>query len=944
MILNESTTHLTKLAERVKSASPLMGTGKKTARIMVVQESPYQAEWKRKEYMGGRGGTLFKSALGEVGIDIDDVYFTAVVKYPTPEDRLPTVDEMKESMDLMWAEIEIINPDIIVPTGNLSMKFLMGQTAITKSRGKLHEVDGRKFFPIIHPNLVLKQPKYLTFFSEDMINLESILNGTKVEGRETYQKERKYCETYDDAIGELRRLMSLPDGHKVVVDLETVKTNPFIARVSGNTRTKTLFPDSLIPKIVAIGFSDRPGYGSAIPLYHRQTPFSGNQLGTIVKFIRWLFEDCKLEFVAHNGKFDIKWLRAWLNVYVDNLIWDTMLIHYLTITEEKGTHGLKDLAWLETDMGGYDDALDKEKPKGEDEGNYDLVDWDVLKVYLADDCDVTYRLLDKYLPNIEENPENKWLWDNILVPGYYTLLDIECNGAFVDRNHLQFLTNNYPKEIERIEQKLMQFPEVIDMVRERKEKWAERCAIGQIKKANRTAEEQQKFEWYKKYDPSKGGDKVNFGSPAQLKELLFERLGLETPILTDKGEELKRMGEEITAEHYSTNEDSLKIMAKQHPIAEILMEIRKVNHLNNNFVTGMWAHLDPEGFVHGSYNIHGTVTGRLSSNEPNMQQMPRKSNDPMTFQYWHEIKSMFVSRFGDDGVIMQYDYSQLEVRILAVFAQDPTLIELYRSGADMHKATAASAFGIGIDEVSKDQRTAAKKIVFGIVYQESARGLSEDLRSEGIDMSVEECELFIRNYFKRFPYVEKWIKEVKRFAKRNKYVVTKTNRRRNLPTIDSTDKSIASEAERQAVNAPIQSTGSDCTMMSLILINKWLKETNKRSKIIITVHDSIVLDCPKDEAIEVSKKVKHIMEHLAEYNDFYKFLGDVPIVSEMEIGYSYGEAFEATVEELEEQGIDGFLQAQLAKKKEKEEKAYKEAEDNGDNIPHYVRGYWNKAV
>ncbi|MMZ60458.1 DNA polymerase I [compost metagenome] len=258
----------------------------------------------------------------------------------------------------------------------------------------------------------------------------------------------------------------------------------------------------------------------------------------------------------------------------------------------------------------------------------------------------------------------------------------------------------------------------------------------------------------------------------------------------------------------------------------------------------------------------------------------------------------------------------------------------------MHKATAASAFGIELDEVTKDQRTAAKKIVFGIVYQESAKGLSEDLRAEGIDMSVAECERFIANYFSRFPKVEKWIKDIKRFAKRNKFVKTLTNRIRNLPGLDSTDRSIASEAERQAVNAPIQSTGSDCTMMSLITINRWLKENNMRSRICITVHDSIVLDCPKDEAIVVAKKVKHIMENLAQYNEFYKFLGDVPIVSEMEIGYSYGNAFECTVEDLEEQGVDGFIQEQLEKKKQKEASFFQEAEKKGIKIPSYVHGYW----
>jgi DNA polymerase I-like protein with 3'-5' exonuclease and polymerase domains len=213
-------------------------------------------------------------------------------------------------------------------------------------------------------------------------------------------------------------------------------------------------------------------------------------------------------------------------------------------------------------------------------------------------------------------------------------------------------------------------------------------------------------------------------------------------------------------------------------------------------------------------------------------------------------------------------------------------------------------------------------------------------------MSVQECERFIQKYFARFPKVNRWIRDIKKFAKRNKYVETKTGRRRHLPAIDSSDNSVANEALRQAVNAPIQSTGSDCTLMSLILINAWLKENSMKSKICITVHDSIVLDVHKSEAIIVAKKVKDIMENLAKYHEDYSFLGDVPIVSEMEIGYSYGNSFECgmDLDDLEKYGIDNFLKECLDEKHAKEQKAYKEYEEAGKDIPTYVRNYWESKV
>ncbi|UAV84410.1 DNA polymerase [Bacillus phage phi18] len=910
---------------------PMKGQGTKKAKVLFVQENPFDYEYRKKRYMTGKSGKLLKFGLAEVGIDPDeDVYYTSIVKYPTPENRLPTPDELKESMDFMWAEIEVVDPDIIVPTGNLSLKFLTKMTAITKVRGKLYEIEGRKFFPMIHPNLVLKQPKYQDFFIKDLDNLAALLEGKKPKNVLAFKKERRYCDTFEEAIDEIKRYLELPAGSRVVIDLETVKTNPFIEKVTMKKTTLEMYPMSQQPKIVGIGLSDKSGYGCAIPLYHRENLMPGNQIGTIVKFLRKLLEREDLEFIAHNGKFDIRWLRASLDIQLQNLIWDTMLIHYLCITEEKNTHGLKDLAWLETDMGGYDDALDGEKPKGEDEGNYDLIPWDILKVYLADDCDVTYRLSEKYIPLVEENEEKKWLWENIMVPGYYTLLDIEMDGIYVDKEWLEVLRVSYEKEIARLEDKMREFPEVVAMEREKRDRWKERVMIGTIKPANRTPEQQEKFKTYKKYDPSKGGDKFSFGSHKQLGELLFDRMGLETVIFTDKGAP-------------STNDDSLKFMESQSDFVKVLMEFRKANHLYNNFVSKLSLMIDPDGIVHPSYNIHGTVTGRLSSNEPNAQQFPRKVNTPTLFQYNFEIKKLFTSRFGDDGVIVQFDYSQLELRILAVISQDPTLIELYRSGADLHKAVASDAFGVTIEEVSKDQRTASKKIQFGIVYQESARGLSEDLRAEGITMSEKECEVFIKKYFKRFPKVSKWIRDIKKHVKRHKYVKTLTGRTRNLPDIDSIDQSKANEAERQAVNTPIQGTGSDCTLMSLILINQWLRESGLRSRICITVHDSIVLDSPKDEVIEVAKKVKHIMENLGEYNEFYKFLGDVPILSEMEIGRNYGDAFEATIEDLEEHGVDGFIDMKEKEKLEKDMKYFTEIIDNGGSVPEYARIYWENV-
>lgn len=581
----------------------LMGQGTKDCKIMVVQEGLTEIEGRRKKYMTGKAERLFVAALCEAGINIEDVYFTSIVKCSAPEDRPPLPDEARACMDYLLAEIDVYKPEIIVPMGNVSMKALCGVTGITKHRGRIFENDGRKHFPMFSPQMVLKQPKYMDFFVKDIVNLKSVLEGEPPKDIVKVDTNYKYGETYEDVVEELNRFINLPSGTVVSFDLETIKSNPFVPKVSMGKTSSMKYPTSNKPKIVAVGLSDKEGYGFAFPLHHRQTPFNESQLNHLEELLRVLFAREDLEFTGHNAKFDSKWIARKLKTMPVKYTWDSLLMHYLLITEEKGTHGLKQLAWIETDMGGYDDALDKVKPKGEDEGNYDLIDWDTLKYYLCGDVDCGLRITNKYIKMLLEDDKKKWMWDNIMLPGTDALMDMEINGAYISKEWLDVLKEAYPKEIARQEDRLKQFPEVLEIERENLDKWRERERIALIKKADRTDEEQDKFVKYKKYDPSKGGHLFNFGSTAQLQDLLFDRMGLTTVVLTDKGKP-------------STNDDSMKYMKKQHPMCEMMLEYRKVRHLYNNFVVNMEDMIDEEGLIHPTYKTYGTVTGRLSSSEP----------------------------------------------------------------------------------------------------------------------------------------------------------------------------------------------------------------------------------------------------------------------------------------------------------------------------------------
>ena len=223
-----------------------MGRGNANARVMVVLDGLLEQDGKRGKYMTGKAERLFIAALGEAGIDLDDVYFTGLVKCSAPEDRPHLPDEAKACVDILMAEIDVVKPEIIVPMGNLGLKELCGVTGITKNRGRIFEREGVKCFPIYSPHMVLKQPKYMDFFVKDVVNLRSVLDGETPSDIVEIETEYKYGETYADTVAELERFIALPSGTIVSFDLETIKANPFISKVSMGKTSASKYPESTV--------------------------------------------------------------------------------------------------------------------------------------------------------------------------------------------------------------------------------------------------------------------------------------------------------------------------------------------------------------------------------------------------------------------------------------------------------------------------------------------------------------------------------------------------------------------------------------------------------------------------------------------------------------------------------------------------------------------------
>lgn len=878
------------------------GRGSKKAKIVFISDAVLSSDEDNGVNFSDGLTPKFINALKKRGVPEDDLYFTSVVKCPTrdvrtdekgelylhDEDYEPDEKFCKACYKFLEEELEEIQPQIVVPMGNKALKYTMGKVGLTKFRGKAIEKDGRVIFPMLNFRMMGKRPAYKEFILSDMKTLASLY--------EDGMQDAKSVDwlTYDnleDCLAEIERLKS---SEFVTFDLETTGLNPFT-------------DDS---KIVCISLSDKSHYGRTFPLHHRESPLNQEELDILVKALKELLENDAVK-VAHNGKFDIKWLKQVLDIDVKNFSFDTMLAHYLAICEDMGTHGLKGLAWEYTDVGGYDNKLDKFKETLPESlrGNYDNIPWDMLAEYASADADVTSRLYLLFKPLIEANEQWTNVFYNILMPGSYMLANVETNGFNIDPSLAKKYEEDYLAEQKRIQDRLESYPEVVEIEREKAQMYAQRQALMKsVKASDRTDEEKEFIKKSEKYKDSK----FKWGSVNQLRELLFGKLGLTTTYKTDKGE-------------LSTGEDALVEMSEQHELPRLMMEYRKISTLKQMFIDKLPGMVDKSGRVHPNFNLSGTVTGRLSADNPNMQQIPRTGADPFKFAFTHEIKRMFVSRFGENGCIVQLDFSSLELRIAAMISADKAFTDIFKSGIDMHKAVASQVFKVPLEDVTKDIRSAAKAVNFGILYGKSGVTFGRELHPDkSYNQQKELGDKLVKDYLDQFPQLRAWMERTRKHGVEKGYVKTIFGRYRRLPNLKSTERGLRADAERQCINAPIQGSGSDMTVSAMVDMNQWLKDNNMKSKIVCNVHDSIVGDCTLDEVHAFSKQLKHFME-----NSHLKHLDtDVPIIADIEMGDTYGSMYETDVEELESvKDLDSFkayMNKHVSEKWEKVEKQYKD--------------------
>ena len=529
---------------------------------------------------------------------------------------------------------------------------------------------------------------------------------------------------------------------------------------------------------------------------------------SIVEEFRPFFESTTIEKIAHNIKYDLQVLGRY-GIEIAAPIFDTMIAHYLINPEAKQSMDFLSEFYLSYKPISITDLIGK---KGKNQGNMQDLKPEEVSDYACEDADITFQLKQIFEPEIQKE-HLKHLFYEMEMPLVYVLNEMEKNGIAIDSVGLHEFSIYLEKHTAELEQSIKGIAEV----------------------------------------------DFNIDSPKQLGEVLFEKMKISSKAKKTK------------TGQYATGEDVLIKHEKDHPIIPMILEYRQLRKLKSTYVDPLPTLCDKvDGRIHTSFMQTITATGRLSSNNPNLQNIPIRSENGK------EIRKAFVAR-GEDFLLMSVDYSQIELRIIAALSNDPNMVEAFRSGHDIHTATAAKVFHITPEEVTRDQRSAAKAVNFGIIYGQSAFGLSQTL-----NISRTEAKEIIDSYYAQYGTIKTYMDETVAKARENGYVETIMKRRRYLPDINSSNAIVRGFAERNSINAPIQGSAADIIKMAMVAVYQEMKKTNLKSKMILQVHDELVFDVHVDEIDQMKSLVKNAMENAVQLA--------VPMEVEMELAKNWLEA------------------------------------------------------
>ncbi|MDA0360018.1 MAG: DNA polymerase I [Proteobacteria bacterium] len=602
---------------------------------------------------------------------------------------------------------------------------------------------------------------------------------------------------------------NIPLDYQLITSLE--KLEDWIKKISiaelTAIDTETTGLDSMQAKLVGISLATKAGQAGYIPVGH-DYPDCPEQLDmnlVLEKLKPWL-EDPKQQKVGQNLKFDLHIFKNH-GIRIRGVAHDTLLQSYVLESHRK--HDMNSLA--QRHLGLKTTSYDEITGKGINRISFSKVDLNVARDYAAEDADITLRLHGYMWPLLEREPKLAYIYRDIELPAMEILFEIERFGVLVDAASLDKQTIDLSERIQVIEK--------------------------------------EAFE--------EAGSNFNLSSPKQLQEILFNQKQLPILKKTPGGKP-------------STNEEVLQQLALDHPLPALILNHRTLSKLKTTYTEKLPRMLDENtGRIHTNYAQAVANTGRLASNEPNLQNIPIRTEEG------RRVREAFIAPTG--SVIVSADYSQIELRIMAHLSEDESLIKAFKNGEDVHRQTASELFNVTPIEVSTEQRRYAKVINFGLIYGMSAFGLAKQL---GVERSA--AQQYIDRYFSRYPGVAKYMDRSKSQAKELGYVETVFGRRLTLPEIHASNHQLRQAAERAAINAPMQGTAADLIKIAMINVDRWLRNDGLKTNIIMQVHDELILETPEEELELILAQVPQRMAAIAKLS--------VPLVADIGFGDNWEQA------------------------------------------------------
>jgi len=557
--------------------------------------------------------------------------------------------------------------------------------------------------------------------------------------------------------------------------------------------------------IVGVSFSVKSGEGFYLPINHVEQTELDRD--SLLSWLKNVLEKNVNKIIGQNLKFDLSILKN-EKIELSNFYADTMLMSYV-INSTSTRHNLDALCekYLGRQLIKFDEVMGKGKNRYKNFGDVPIKD---ATAYAAEDAEATLSLFQKLSSMIDEDASK--LLKEVEYPLVFVLMNMEREGTMIDIKHLKKLSNHFGSRLMTLVQK-----------------------IHEVSKT-----------------------RFNIDSPKQLSEVLFEKLCLPTQGL-----------KKTSSGYYSTSEVILQKLSHDHDIVKDILEYRSLAKLKSTYTDKLAEICDVRSRVHTSYQQAVTSTGRLSSSEPNLQNIPIRTNEGIT------IREAFVAPKGSK--ILAIDYSQIELRLMAHYSKDNIMIDAFNNNEDIHKRTASEVFGVDIEGVTGEMRRNAKTINFGLLYGMSAFGLSNQL-----GVSRAEAEIFLQNYFDRYSKVKSFMETTTNEAKKNKFVTTLYGRKIHVPNIESPNYMLRQASERAAINGPLQGSAADIIKVAMISINRWISENRSPIKLLLQVHDELLFEVPENYVEKDIQSLVNIMEETT--------VIDVPLIAEYGFGTNWREA------------------------------------------------------